>query len=76
MDLLEDFQKHLEKWCKDNHKPLPPKGKINKYWQLAWEDYMRTTLTDNWNVRKQQFLDIPVLTKTQQRMEEKQKIFL
>ena len=72
MDILEDFQKHLKKWCKDNHKPLPPEGKINKYWQLAWEDYMKTTLTDNWESRKNEFLNISLLTKQEQKLQEKQ----
>lgn len=72
MDISEDFQKYLETWCKTNHKPLPEKGKINKYWQLAWESYMKTELTDKWEQRKNEFLNIKVLTKQEEKRLTKQ----
>ena len=73
MNIQEDFKIYLKKWCKTNHKPLPPEGKINKYWQMAWEDYMKTVLTENWEARKQEYYDIPLLTKQEEKRQQRQK---
>lgn len=65
IDLVKDFGPYLEKWCKDNHKPMPKK--INKYWQQAWEDYMKTDLVKNWEANKEAYLNMPLLTKQQEK---------
>lgn len=65
IDLVKDFGPYLEKWCKDNHKPMP--NKINKYWQQAWEDYMKTNLVKNWETNKEAYLNMPLLTKQQEK---------
>lgn len=61
--ILEDFPQYLEQWCKTNHKPVPPVGVINKYWQLAWQDYMKNKLVPEWEDIKQDYLDMEMLTK-------------
>ena len=30
MDIMQEFEKYLPKWCEEHHRPLPPTGKINK----------------------------------------------
>ena len=67
MDIVGNFNIFLKKWCKEHHKPLPAKGSLNKYWQEAWTDYLKTELTDSWEEYKQEFNNIPLLTKKEEK---------
>lgn len=75
VDILEDFKPFLEKWCNENHLPKPEINNMNRVWLRAWHAYTNTYLKEHYEEVKQQYLDIPVLTKTEykkQLREEKQ----
>ena len=75
VDILEDFKPFLENWCNEQRLPKPKEGDMNKVWLRAWHAYMNTYLKDHYEEIRQQYLDMPVLTKEEyerQLQEEKQ----
>ncbi len=73
MDIMEKFEKHLTKWCKENHKPKPAIDNMNKFWKMAWEDFMKTELTAEWEERKEEYNNIHLLTKREaEKLKQKQ----
>lgn len=71
MDINKEFEKFLPEWCEKNKKPLPKKDSFNKIWKAAWEDFMRTRLKETWEERRQEFLNMKLLTKRE--MQERKK---
>ena len=63
MDLLEEFEPYLTKWCHEHHKPRPDINNMNKFWRMAWEDFMKTELTEQWDERKEEYANIQLLSK-------------
>ena len=70
--ILEEFPRYLEEWCKKNHKPVPPVGTINKFWQLAWQDYMKEKLVPQWEDIKEEYLNMDLLNKNSERKIQKE----
>lgn len=74
IDIAEEFNKNfLKKWCHENHLPMPKEGQMNKIWSQAWEAFMKTYLIEHYEEIKQQFLDIPLLTKKELERQLKEK---
>lgn len=59
---INDFNKFYEQWCITNNKPFKGIDNINKYWQQAWEDFMKTELKDEYESRKQEYKDMKLLS--------------
>ena len=72
MDLMEEFDKYLKTWSKKNHLPCPSIDKITKNWQLAWNDFLKDVMEPKWEEQKQEFLNMKLLTKEEQRKREEE----
>lgn len=67
VDIVEDFKPFLKEWCHKKHLPIPEEGKTTKVWQKAWQEYMDTYLTEHYEEIRQDYLNMPVLTREELR---------
>ena len=73
MDLMKEFELYLPEWAEQNNKPIPNINKMNKLWTAAWESFMKDKLIGDWQQRKDAFMSIQLLTKTEMKKRERQK---
>ena len=73
MDILKEFELYLPQWAETNKKPIPDVNTINKLWTAAWESFMKERLMEDWQQRKESFLSMQLLTKTEMKKREKEK---
>ena len=69
MDIIKSFNEYLPKWCEQNNKPIPKDGATNKVWQQAWESFMKTELVNSWEQNKQEYWNMQLLTKHEQKVQ-------
>ena len=73
IDIVEEFNKFLPVWCKENHLPCPRAGKINKTWKVAWQKFTETVLTEKYPELNKQFKEIPVIGSVEARKIERER---
>ena len=59
---IKEFEVFLNEWCERNHKPNPGVNNNNDIWKSAWEEFVKTELIDEYEERKQEYLDMKLLT--------------
>ena len=59
---IKDFERFLNEWCEKNHKPNPGVENNNDIWKSAWEEFVKTELVEEYEERKQEYLDMKLLT--------------
>ena len=60
-DINKCFEEYTPKWCKEHKLPTACLKK-SKYWQQAWQDFMQDVLLEQYEERKQEFLNIELLS--------------
>ena len=70
MDILSNFEIYLQEYCKKNNTAIPKER--DKVWKLAWDSYVKEKLVPNWENYKSEYLNMPLMTKSQLQKQPKQ----